>query len=63
MTMNIPIMFKVIVIKKHIESSIIDLANLYIFLICDNQEYEMFAFDIVLNKIVLKHDRYCCRNR
>ncbi len=44
MTMNIPITFKVIVIKKIIESSIIDLTILYIFVICDNQEYEMFAF-------------------
>jgi hypothetical protein len=63
MTMNIPIMSKAIVIKKIIESLIIDLTNLYIFLMCDNEEYEMFAFLIVLNTIVLRHDRYRCRNR
>jgi len=47
MTMNIPITFKVIIIKQMIESFIIDLTVLYIFLIYDNQEYEMFAFDIL----------------
>ncbi len=45
--MNIPIMFKVIIIKQMIESFIIDLTDLYILLICDNQEYEMFAVDIL----------------
>ncbi len=47
--MNIPIIFKVIVIKKKklIESFIIDLTDLYIFPIYDNQDYEMFAFDFL----------------
>jgi hypothetical protein len=47
MTMNIPIMFKVIIIKQMIESFIIDLTDLGIFLMYDNQEYEMLAFDIL----------------
>ena len=47
MTMNIPIMFKVILIMRMIESFIIDPIDLFAyFSIWDNQVYVMFAFNI-----------------